>query len=147
MNPHTREEELRTLLLRALEGGDLAYEVFLRRLAAHLRSFLARRMHGCLDEVEDLVQECLLALHNQRHTYQRTQPLTAWVHAIAKYKLIDLLRGRSHRETLHDPLDDVQDLLWTEDDDARDSRVDLNGLLETLPDRHRLPIVHVKIEG
>jgi DNA-directed RNA polymerase specialized sigma24 family protein len=57
--------------------------------------------------VEDLVQECLLAMHNQRHTYQSDQPLTAWVHAIARYKMIDLLRAKSVREDLHDPLDDA----------------------------------------
>ena len=38
--------------------------------------------------------------------YQRDQPSTAWVHAIARYKLIDLLRSKSVREALHDPLDD-----------------------------------------
>ncbi|MFS2056493.1 sigma factor, partial [Variovorax sp. CT11-76] len=62
------------------------------------------------DDVEDLVQECLLAMHNQRHTYQSDQPLTAWVHAIARYKMIDLLRAKSSREVLQDPLDDEQGL-------------------------------------
>lgn len=135
------------MLLQGLDGDESAYEAFLRRMASHLRSFLARRMQGVRDEVEDLVQECLIAIHNQRHTYQPSQPLTSWVHAIARYKLIDLLRARSGRETLHDPLDDALDLLWTEDDNARDSRMDLGGLLQGLPDRHRLPILHVKIEG
>ena len=31
--------------------------------------------------------------------------------------------------------------------EASDARRDLAGLLDTLPDRHRLPIVHVKLEG
>jgi RNA polymerase sigma-70 factor (ECF subfamily) len=46
------------------------------------------------------VQETLLAIHNQRHTYDAGQPLTAWVHAIARYKLVDLLRRRAVREAL-----------------------------------------------
>jgi RNA polymerase sigma-70 factor (ECF subfamily) len=46
------------------------------------------------DEVEDLVQEALLAIHNNRHTYDVQRPLTTWCFAIAKYKLIDLLRRR-----------------------------------------------------
>ncbi len=147
MGSHDVEDQLRTLLLQGLDGDGAAYQAFLRRLAAHLRAYLGRRLFGWPDEVEDLVQECLLAMHNQRHTYQSDQPLTAWVHAIARYKLIDLLRAKSGREALHDPLEDVQDLLAHSDEEARHARRDLAGLLDTLPDRHRLPIVHVKLEG
>ena len=86
-------------------------------------------------------------MHNQRHTYQPEQPLTAWVHAIARYKLIDLLRAKSSREALHDPLDDEMPLFAVSQEEAGHARRDLAGLLETLPDRHRLPIVHVKLEG
>lgn len=39
--------------------------------------------------------------HNNRHTYRPEQPLTAWVHTIARYELIDLLRSRSRRELLN----------------------------------------------
>src|SRR5664279_2615537 len=100
------ETALRALFLRGLDGDGVAYREFLSRLSAHLRAFLRRRLFGWPDDVEDLVQECLLAMHNKRHTYQPDQPLTAWVHAIARYKVIDLLRSKSTREGLHDPLDD-----------------------------------------
>src|SRR5580765_4693585 len=100
------ETELRGLFLRGQGGDGAAYHAFLQQLSRHLRASVARRLFGWPDEVEDLVQECLLAMHNQRHTYQRDQPLTAWVHAIARYKMIDLLRAKSSREALHDPLDD-----------------------------------------
>ena len=86
-------------------------------------------------------------MHNQRHTYQSDQPLTAWVHAIARYKMIDLLRAKSAREALHDPLDDDLAVFAESGTEAGDARRDLAGLLETLPDRQRLPIVHVKLQG
>ena len=142
------ELELRDLFLQALAGDEAAYRLFLQRLAGHLRSFLGRRLFGWPDDVEDLVQECLLAIHNKRHTYEAAQPLSAWVHAIARHKLIDLLRARSVREALHDPLDDVADDLFAASDlDAHEARRDVMGLLEQLPDKQRLPILHVKIEG
>ena len=141
------ESELRHLLLCGLEGDDAAYRHFLERLAGHLRAYLGRRLFGWPDDVEDLVQECLLVMHNKRHTYQSDQPLTAWVHAIARHKLIDLLRARAGREALHVPLDDDSPLFAASDRDARDARRDLLGLLQTLPDKQRLPIVHVKLEG
>ncbi|RZL92035.1 MAG: sigma-70 family RNA polymerase sigma factor [Variovorax sp.] len=138
---------LRALFLRGLDGDAAAYHQFLQRLSAHLRAFLGKRLFGWPDEVEDLVQECLLAMHNQRHTYQPDQPLTAWVQAIARYKMIDLLRSKSVREALHDPLEDDLAVFAESDTDASDARRDLAGLLETLPDRQRLPIVHVKLQG
>ena len=141
------EAILRGLFLRGLDGDAAAYHQFLQKLSAHLRAFLGKRLFGWPDEVEDLVQECLLAMHNQRHTYQPDQPLTAWVQAIARFKMIDLLRAKSSREDLHDPLDDDLAVFADSDTDASDAKRDLASLLETLPDRQRLPIEHVKLQG
>ncbi len=141
------EAVLHDLFVRSLDGDAAAYQAFLQKLSAHLRAFLGKRLFGWPDEVEDLVQECLLAVHNQRHTYQSDQPLTAWVHAIARYKMIDLLRAKSVREDLHDPLDDDLAVFAASATEASDAKRDLGGLLQTLPERQRLPIVHVKIEG
>jgi RNA polymerase sigma-70 factor (ECF subfamily) len=69
------------------------------------------------------------------------------VHAIARYKLIDLLRRRSRADLLNDPLDDSQELFAGSDFAAADAHYDLAKLLKVLPDKQRLPIVHVKIEG
>ena len=141
------EERLRKLLIRGLAGDAAAYHAFLQELSAHLRAFMRKRLARLPDEVEDLVQESLLAVHNQRHTYDAAQPLTAWVHAIAKYKLVDLLRRRAKRDLLTNPLDEDSDLLSSSDSEAAEARRDLGKLLEQLPDRQRLPIVHMKLEG
>ncbi len=141
------EERLRGLMLLGLAGDAVAYAAFLRDLAAHLRAFLRKRLVRLPDEVEDLVQESLLAVHNQRHTYDPSQPLTAWVVALARYKLIDLLRRRSRQDLLHDPLDEDSEQLPAADGNAAEARRDLAKLLDTLPERQRMPIVHVKLEG
>jgi RNA polymerase sigma-70 factor, ECF subfamily len=141
------EERLRGLLVRGQAGDAAAYQAFLKDLSAHLRAFLRRRLARLPDEVEDLVQESLLAIHNQRHTYDAAQPLTAWVHAIAKYKLVDMMRRRRTRDLVTEPLDDADDILGSADADAADARRDIGKLLEELPDRQRLPILHMKIEG
>ncbi len=141
------EDRLRDLLVRGLAGDAAAYRAFLKDLSMHLRAFFRRRLSGLPDEVEDLVQESLLAVHNQRHTYDPGQPLTAWVHAIAKYKLVDLLRRRAGRELRNDPLDDILDILTHNDSEAAAARLDVTKLLLRLPDRQRLPIVHMKLEG
>lgn len=140
-----REERLRDLLVRGLAGDGAAYHAFLRELSAHLRAFVRKRLARMPDYVEDVVQESLLAVHNQRHTYDADQPLTAWVHAIARYKLVDFLRRGRH--ALADPLDEESELLAAVDNDAAEARRDIARLLEALPDRQRLPIMHVKLEG
>lgn len=145
------EERLRQSLLRGRDGDALAYRDFLKALTAHLRAFFRRRLSAWPDEVEDLVQEVLLAVHNQRQTYDAGQPLTAWVHAIAKYKLVDLLRRRAGKERLAVPLDavpeDAAGLFSTADGEAAEARIDLYALLARLPDRQRVPIVRTKLEG
>ena len=141
------EQRLRALFLQGLEGNAQAYQAFLKVLSTHLRAFLRRRLSTLPDDIEDLVQDILLAVHNQRHTYRSDQPLTAWVNAMARYKLIDLLRSRSGREALHDPLEDDLLLFASNDHEAADARRDINTLLEQLPDNQRLPIVHTKLEG
>ena len=141
------EERLRKSLLRGLAGDDSAYHAFLKDLSGHLRAYFRKRLTRLPEEVEDLVQEALLAIHNQRHTYDASLPLTAWVHAIAKYKLVDLLRRRAGKEALQDPLEDASQVLAASDSEATEARFDLDKLLIRLPDRQRLPILYTKLQG
>lgn len=146
------EDTLRLLLLQGLDGNNDAYAAFLTQSSSRLRAYFRRRLLAWPDDVEDLVQETLIALHNQRATYRPAQPLTAWLHAIARYKLIDSLRARKVREAVIAPIatDDVSDAdeaFSATDDAAGEAHRDLHKLLAGLPERHRLPIVCVKLEG
>jgi RNA polymerase sigma-70 factor (ECF subfamily) len=141
------EGRLRWLFLQALAGDAAAYRLFLAALGAHLRAYYRKRMTRWPDDVEDLVQEALLAVHNSRHTYKLEQPLTAWVHTIARYKLIDLLRSRSRYEALAVPLEEDLQVFAESAEDAADARRDLEELLQSLPERHRRALVMMKVEG
>jgi len=141
------EARLREQLLAGLAGDAGAYRLFLGALASHLRAFFRRRLFQAPDEVEDLVQETLLAIHSQRHTYRPELPLTAWAHTIARYKYIDLLRSRSRRDDLHEPLDDHPNLFAVADLDAADAKRDLAALLESLPPKQRQALYLTKVEG
>jgi RNA polymerase sigma-70 factor, ECF subfamily len=141
------EIRLRELLVRGLSGENPAYHQFLKELSGYLRAYLRGRLAGLPDDVEDLVQEAILAVHNQRHTYDTSQPLTAWVHAIARYKMVDLFRRRAGTDALNDPLDDELAIFASSNNDALDARRDLLKLIDRLPDKQRLPIVYMKLEG
>ena len=143
------EEHLRGLLVRGLAGDADAYHAFLKELSALLRGFFRKRLVRLPDEVEDLVQESLLAVHIQRHTYDTAQPLTPWVYALARYKMVDLLRRRTRTDVLNEPLDEALEIeaLSTSDVDAGTARRDIGKLLDELPDRQRVPIQCTKLEG
>lgn len=141
------EQRLRGLFLEGLAGDKASYHAFLSELGAHLRAYLRRRLRRAPEEVEDVLQEILLAVHNQRHTYLASQPLTAWLHAIATYKLVDTYRRRGRRELRQDALEDLPELPAATECEAHEARRDLAKLLRSLPPRQRLPIECVKIQG
>lgn len=130
-----------------MAGDEESYLSFLKELSVFLRAFFRKRLFQLPAEVEDLVQETLLAVHNQRHTYNGTLPLTAWVHAIARYKLVDLLRARNGVVALSDTLDEESGIFAESRVEEADAKIDVAELLTQLPDRYRLPIMHVKLQG
>jgi RNA polymerase sigma-70 factor (ECF subfamily) len=141
------ETRLRTALKAGLAGDARCYRDFLEELGACLRSYLRRRLQQAPADVEDVLQETLLAIHNGRHTWDPSQPLTPWLYAIARYRLIDHARSRRRREDMNLPLEDAGELLAAADHEPAQAGHDLGRLLQQLPDRHRLPIQLVKVEG
>jgi RNA polymerase sigma-70 factor (ECF subfamily) len=143
------EAELRALMIAGLEGDAAAHRALLKALSGHLRSYyrnkLGRAGRGS-EEAEDLVQEAVMAVHTRRHAYDPAEPLTPWVYAIARYKLIDHLRHS--RPRLADvPIEDAAEITAADDRTATESNLDLTKLLAKLPAKLRLAIRYVKIEG
>ena len=141
------ELKLKDLWDRAQIGDEAAYRASLSAIDVRLRTYFGRRMLKAPDEVEDLIQETLLAIHLHRGTYSSEVPVSAWVHAIARHKLIDLLRRRGRREELHDWFDDEDDGTSSTPGDAPQARRDLSVLMHALPDSQRQAILMLKIEG
>jgi RNA polymerase sigma-70 factor (ECF subfamily) len=141
------ELTLKPMWLRAQAGDALAYRDALAKIAQRLRRFYGRRLQALPDEVEDLVQETLLALHVQRGTYDDTLPVSSWVFAIARHKLVDLWRRRGRRDNLNDSLDDLTEDQHPMAQEELPSRRDLAVLLEQLPESQRQAILLTKIEG
>lgn len=139
------EAQLRELMLRGLQGDAAAHGQLLTQLALLLRKFYQRRLSYDHAEVEDLVQETLLAIHTRRSTYDEAQAFTAWAYAVARYKLIDYLRRQRLRVTVN--IDDCADLFGVESTDADDASRDVNDLLAELPVAQRTAIELTRLEG
>lgn len=140
------EARLKVLMLASLAGDAKAYRLLLGAIRDGLRLYFRRRLGADFAaEAEDLVQDALMAIHTRRHTYDPNNPLTAWVHAIARYKLIDLYRRRRIRQTV--PLDDAGPLFAEDETGAALARLDLDRMLASLPASTRRLIVRTKLEG
>ena len=135
-------------MLATQRGDAAAYRALLAKLVPRLRAYYKRRMMGAgrgAEEAEDLVQETLLAVHLKRDTFDPEALFTPWLHAIARYKLIDHLRS-SRMSRLDVPIDD-QDLMAADDHAAAEGTHDMAKLLDRLPRKTRQAIEAVKLEG
>lgn len=136
------EPELKALMVCALDGNQDAYRQLLRRLVPILRQYLGRRVASGQEDVEDIMQETLLAIDTRRITYDRARPFTPWVFAIAHHKFVDLVRRGRATTILTDDL--------VGDDGSGDSvmaGIDVGNLLGTLPPKQADAIRAVKLDG
>jgi RNA polymerase sigma-70 factor (ECF subfamily) len=144
-----KETELKALMLASLEGDAASHRALLDRLSRHLRAYyrgkLARIGRGAA-EAEDLVQEALMAIHLKRHTYDPGELLTPWVHAIARYKLIDFLR-RTRTSLADVPIEEADTMTAHDDNVDAESTLDLKRLMLRLPEKMRCSIEAVKLKG
>ena len=133
---------LSRLMGKAQRGDKQAYSVLLTEAQRWLERFFRKRVpHGQLD---DLVQEVLMAVHAKRATYDPSRSFLPWLAAIARYRWVDHLRKvyRSAEDELGD-----HDAIEESEEEAVVSRVSLDRLFEQLPDAQAKAIELVKIEG
>ena len=100
------------LMRAALAGDGASYRMLLteltRAMRIKVRAALGRSGRGNA-EVEDIVQDTLLAIHLKRDNWDPALPFAPWVNAIARYKMIDSIRRRGHR--IETPIDDLENVL------------------------------------
>jgi RNA polymerase sigma-70 factor (ECF subfamily) len=143
----SREAEWAALMRAARAGDTAAYDRCLRDMAKALRPYVRRgleRAGRTDDNVEDVVQEVLLAVHLKRHSWDETRPISPWVAAIARYKLIDAVRRRG--SWIHLPIDDFFEVLPANDAPTDPGR-DIARSLAALPTRQREVLRSIGVDG
>ena len=138
------EAQLKAWMLGGLDGDSTAHAALLSALVPLLRSFYRRRLRGTEEDVQDLVQETLISVHTRRASYDRGRPFTAWLYAVARYRMIDNFRRRK----VSVPIEDVDDTLFAEGfEEAASARLDVDNLLRTLSSKQARAIRDTHIEG
>jgi len=131
-------------MIGGLDGDSPSYAALLDALVPMLRSFFGRRLSGAADDVEDLVQETMIAIHTRRASYDRDRMFSAWCYAIARYKLVDHFR----RSRVTVPIGGLEEILEAEAFEApTTARMDVDRLLGELPTKQARIIRETKIEG
>jgi RNA polymerase sigma factor (sigma-70 family) len=129
------------LMAAAQTGHGGAYRRLLSEIADWLERYFRRRLPP--GDVDDAVQETLLAVHRRRHTFDPRYPLAPWLAAIAKRKWIDQLRSIGRR-----PADELPDELSVGDHEAAVTSASvLAGLLGQLRPAQAQAILLVKVQG
>lgn len=138
------EGQLKSRMLAGLDGDASAHADLLRAVMPLLKSFFARRLRDDSGEVEDLVQETLIAVHTRRGSFDRERPFTPWLYSIARHKLMDHFR-RSYR---HQPIEGLEEILVAEGfEQSSNAAIDVDRLLRTLPHKQARAIRDTKLLG
>ena len=136
-------------MLAGLEGDACAHRRLLKELSPYLRAYFRRhllRRGRTAEDAEDLLQETLIAIHARRQTYDRSQPLTPWVYAIARHKLIDGYRRIGTSPELL-PIAAAEAVTADGGTAPVESNLDMETLLRQLPVKVRQAVRKMKLEG
>lgn len=136
------------MMRAAMAGDEGAYRRLLtdigRSVRAMARGAFARARLGDAD-IEDVVQETLLAIHLKRHTWDPGQKLGPWAHAIARHKIIDAMRRRGTRRV--EPIEDFEAFLAAPADEDPHALSDARKLMEQLGPRQRDIVQSISLDG
>ncbi len=88
--------------MRRAQGGDAeAYRALLDEVAKRMRRLVRRRAPWLQpSDVEDMVQDILLSLHQARGTWDPARPFLPWIVAIARSRLADNARRYVRRTAI-----------------------------------------------
>lgn len=147
----SREDAWRSAMCAARAGDAAAYRRLLGEIAPFLRA-ICRRAGGTglsAADLEDAVQETLIALHVKRESWDEAKAFSPWLAAIARNKAIDILRRRGRRGEIE--LGDCAEILAAPDEVfARERDMERDGalaLLSELNPGQRAVIEAVSIRG
>jgi RNA polymerase sigma-70 factor, ECF subfamily len=136
------------MMRASIAGDEGAYRRLLedigRSVRAMARAAFTRARVGDAD-IEDAVQETLLAIHLKRHTWDARQPLAPWAYAIARHKVVDILRRRGRQRI--EPLENVEEFLAAPEGEDPHALSDARKLLETLAPRQRDIVTSISLDG
>lgn len=141
------EQRWSALMVSAQLGDESDYKRLLTELSNVINHYLRSRF-GRHHFIEDCVQDCLIAIHQARHSYDSRRLFRPWLFAIVRHKAIDTLRRqKSYQHLLDQQFQNGQ--LHTEAQPCQkiENSMIQGSLIEALAPNYREAITLTKIIG
>lgn len=133
----------RARLMELVQQGDGgALRALIDDIGPAISNFLRRRIADS-SELEDVLQDTLLALYQARHTYEPSRPLEPWLFAIARNVAAD----HAHRHWNRTRWQELSDAPELASDVTTNTRPNLEEALSSLTQVQREAFVMLKMEG
>ncbi len=141
------EEQWQSLMIQSLAGDEKAYRELLEAIYPVLVRFYIKKV-ASQGVAEDLTQECLIAIHKNKASWDPKRSFQAWLFAIARYKMIDYFRARE-RSIKTSAIDEERDQVDQMSDSTGDEAVKelVHEGLAKLPEEMKRAIVLTKLDG
>lgn len=138
--------DLGLLLTAAQEGDRSSYAAFLRAAVPLIRAVGRGKLVRPAD-LEDFVQDTLLAVHQALPTFQPGRPVGPWLGTIARNRLSDALRRTYRRRAVETEFDEGLADTVAQPEAEKPPSIALGPLLSQLPERQRVAIDMLKVQG
>lgn len=131
------------LMAQAQTGQAEAFRLLVMDIASAVLAFLRRRVTES-DELEDILQETLIAVYESRHTYDPKRLFEPWLFAITRNIVADHQRCHSKRARWQELVDEAPDC---GSESGEHAKMAFRHALGQLSDGQREAFMMLKIEG
>ena len=134
---------------QAQNGDQKAYAQLLQGIYPVIQRFLIKRL-GALGHDDDLTQECIMAIHKARHTYDSSRKFLPWMFAVVNYKAIDIMRKKQRIWSREITSDEIIATISTDETNTEleeETSELVHAALNSLPDDMRRAVELTKIQG
>ncbi len=138
------ETVFKELVIKAQGGDSKAYNEFLTQISSFLKNYLRRRIFA-QNEIEEVTQEILLAVHKSLHTFDSKKSFMGWFMSIAEYKIVDYIRA-TEKAMLSKNAQVFPHISYYLNSDS-DSKVDIEKAFSKLNIKEKNVLTLLKIEG
>lgn len=137
------ETQFKQVMIKAQAGDSGAYSELLLGLVSFLKNYLKRRIFD-KNEIEEVIQEILLALHKSLHTYDSEKSFMSWLMSIVEYKIIDYIRALQKHKSVN--IESIPNIFASMNTDS-DLKLDLEKAISGLSSREQNILTRLKVEG
>jgi RNA polymerase sigma-70 factor (ECF subfamily) len=141
----TDDDEDRSLVAAHVAGDPDAFTTLVRRHQDRLWA-VALRTLGNREDAADALQEALISAYRSAGSYRGDAKVTTWLHRVVVNACLDRVRRNKVRPTVPMPEDggpvDPHDRLGD-----RETAMEIEAALATLPDEQRAALVLVDVQG